>query len=397
MLCSMFREPNAEEYTEENLKKVEGALVSFTPSKIVILGLTITSSWGNGHATTYRGLIRELIRNGHGVLFLERDMPWYASNRDLKRSFFGQIELYSSIDDLKERFSKEIEDAELVIVGSYIPQGIAVGEWVLKKAKGITAFYDIDTPVTLSKLKKGNCDYLSQSLISRYDLYLSFAGGPILDTLRKVYGVSLPRPLYCSVDPEVYYPIKNSIKYDLGYMGTFSPDRQLLLDKIMFGAARKMVDSKFIVAGPLYPEMQSWPENVLHLDHIAPSEHRDFYCMQRFTLNLTRADMIQSGYAPSVRLFEASACGIPIISDYWEGLDSLFRSGEEILISESAQQTINYLENVSEHDRSIIGERARRRVLANHTAAHRVNELEVYWQEAYVMKSKRKKNVLHST
>jgi spore maturation protein CgeB len=279
------------------------------------------------------------------VLFLERDMPWYASNRDLKEPFAGRVELYDSIDDLKKRFTKTIERADLVIIGSFVPDGVQVCEWITENASGIKAFYDIDTPVTIANLKRGSCDYLIPRLIPEFDLYLSFAGGPVMDQLERVFGAVLVRPLYCSVDIENYFPQEMKIEYDLGYMGTFSADRQDALDHLMLEPAAKMAGSKFIVAGPLYPKTKIWPHNVMHIDHIAPLDHRKFYCSQRFTLNITRADMVQSGYAPSVRLFEASACGVPIISDYWEGLNDLFRSGEEILVSESSDKTIDFLKN----------------------------------------------------
>ena len=364
-----------------------------TPCNIVILGLTITSSWGNGHATTYRGLVRELVKNGYNVLFLERDMPWYANNRDLVPSSYGRIELYGSIDELKNEYKKAIASADLVIVGSYIPEGILVSDWITKVAKGVIAFYDIDTPVTISRLAQNNCDYLIPQLIPQFDLYLSFAGGPILDLLKKFYGAPLVKPFFCSVDPESYYPDTHKIKYDLGYMGTFSADRQEALDSLMFEPARKMEKGQFVVAGPLYPDKQLWPSNVNHIDHVAPSDHRDFYCSQRFTLNLTRADMVKAGYAPSVRLFEAAACAIPIISDYWDGLDSLFSINDEILLSKNSEQTLDYLKNITDHERVAIGNRARKKVLDNHTAATRVKELESYWKEAIDMKIKSYKGV----
>ena len=176
---------------------------------IAILGLSITSSWGNGHATTYRGLVRELTRRGHTVLFLERDKPWYASNRDMPEPLWGRTELYDSLEDLKARFTGDVSDADLVIVGSYVPEGVAVGEWVTQTARGATAFYDIDTPVTLAKLARGDTEYLAPHLIPRYGMYLSFTGGPTLDLIERQYGSPMSRPLYCSVDPELYSPIWN--------------------------------------------------------------------------------------------------------------------------------------------------------------------------------------------
>jgi spore maturation protein CgeB len=226
------------------------------------------------------------------------------------------------------------------------------------------------------------CDYLTAEMISMYDLYLSFAGGPILKVIESVYGSPRARPLYCSVDPVMYHRAKSEIAYDLGYMGTYSKDRQDSLEKLLLNPALSWKDGEFIVAGPQYPESIAWPSNVVHVEHIAPPEHSKFYGSQRFTLNLTRADMIKSGYAPSVRLFEAAACGTPIISDYWEGLESIFELGKEILIANSSKQIVEYLNDISDTERIRIGVRAQERVLSEHTAAHRALQLETLYKEA---------------
>ncbi len=351
------------------------------PLQIVILGLSITSSWGNGHATTYRGLVQELAGRGHDTLFLERDVEWYAQNRDLPRPPYGRTALYRNIAELKQEFASEIEQADLVIVGSFVPQGTEVGEWVVEHAAGITAFYDIDTPVTLAKLARGEEDYLSRDLISRYDLYLSFTGGPTLQRLEQEYGAPSARPLYCSADPALYYPEAVRKQWDLGYMGTYSDDRQPPLSRLLVEPARRWSTGKFVVAGPQYPPEIQWPGNVQRIEHLPPTEHRHFYAAQNFTLNVTRADMIAAGFSPSVRLFEAAACGIPIISDDWAGLDTLFEPGREILIARSSEQVLGWLRDLPEEERTAIGARARARVLAEHTAAHRALELEGYAME----------------
>ncbi len=351
----------------------------FPPSlNIVILGLSITSSWGNGHATTYRGLVRELAGRGHNVLFLERDVPWYAANRDLPRPPYGRTELYYSLSDLKKRFAREIRTADLVMVGSYVPEGIEVGEWVIATAGGIRAFYDIDTPVTLAGIEQGNAQYISADLIPFFHIYLSFTGGPILERLERQYHSPLAKPLYCSVDPLCYFPCDCEKKWDFGYLGTYSEDRQPFLNLLMLEPARRWDDGLFTVAGPLYPESIRWPDNVERIDYLPHAEHRKFYNSMKFTLNITRADMIRAGYSPSVRLFEAAACCTPIISDYWDGLDAFFDPGTEILVSYSAEDTLRYLRETSEEERRAVGEQARIRVLAGHTAAHRARELEGY-------------------
>lgn len=345
--------------------------------KIVILGLSITSAWGNGHATTYRGVVRELTNLGHDVLFLERDQPWYADNRDLPNPSFCRTELYTSVRDLQARFEKDVREADCVIVGSYVPEGVTVGEWVTKTARGATAFYDIDTPVTLAKLERKQHEYLSPQLIERYDLYLSFTGGPTLERLQDEYGSPQAHAFYCSVDPSLYYPEKSEMRWDLGYLGTYSDDRQPTVDQLLLEPARLLHGRRFIVAGPQYPDSIQWPANVERIVHLSPAEHRRFYNAQRFTLNVTRADMIRAGYSPSVRLFEAAACGTPIISDSWAGLETLFVPGREILITRTSQEVTTILNEMSEDEREAIGRNARRRVLAEHTAAHRAAELEM--------------------
>ncbi|WP_437314932.1 CgeB family protein [Sorangium sp. So ce385] len=347
----------------------------------VFLGLSITSSWGNGHATTYRGLLKRLAQRGHRVLFLERDLWFYAENRDLPAPPYGRTELYQGLDDLRARFGDAVRDADMVVVGSYVPDGVEVGAWVTETARGKTAFYDIDTPVTLKKLERGDTEYLSAALIPRYDLYLSFTGGPTLDLLERRYGAKRARPLYCSVDPDAYFPERISPRWDLGYLGTYSPDRQPTLDRLLVEPARRWAEGRFAVAGPQYPADIDWPANVDRTDHIPPGEHRAFYGAQRFTLNVTRRDMIEAGYSPSVRLFEAAACGVPVISDDWPGLDELFEPGKEILVARSSEEALRLLREFPERERVAIGQRARERVLARHTAAHRAEALERYARE----------------
>ncbi len=352
-----------------------------TPLRIVILGLSITSSWGNGHATTYRALVKALHNRGHEVLFLERDVPWYAGQRDMAQPPFARVGLYQSMNELHSQYSAAVAEADLVIVGSYVPEGVLVGDWVLQTARGVRAFYDIDTPVTLSKLRQDDREYLAARQIACYDLYLSFAGGPILDTLMQEYGSPAARPLYCSVDPALYHPELSLQTWDLGYMGTYSADRQPGLERLLLEPARREPGRRFVVAGPNYPAEVEWSDNVERIEHLPPSHHCAFYNRQGFTLNLTRADMVSAGYSPSVRLFEAAACATPIISDYWEGLESFFALGSELLVAHSTEDVLVYLHEMDEAERRAIGRRGYDAVMGQHTAAHRALELEGYVRE----------------
>ena len=358
--------------------------------KIVFIGLTVSSSWGNGHATTYRGLLKGLGSMGHEVYFLEHDKPWYSSNRDFSSAKEYQLEFYGSVEELKTKFGPLVGSADLVVVGSYVPEGVVVSRWVLDISEGVTAFYDIDTPITLQKLDSGDEEYISGSLMSAFDLYLSFSGGEVLRLLERRYGAKSAKALYCSVDPTIYYPMDLEKQFSLGYLGTYSDDRQPTVENFLLRPAKSMGKHKFVVAGPGYPEDIQWPENVNRIQHLPPQLHREFYNRQKFTLNVTRQAMIKLGYSPSVRLFEAAACGVPIISDDWKGLTDLFEEGKEIFIARSDQDVVNIIRQTPEEDRKRIGEAARVKVLNAHTASHRAMELIAFFQEAKPLVKERK-------
>jgi spore maturation protein CgeB len=349
---------------------------------VVILGLSITSSWGNGHATTYRALVRGLAGRGHRVLFLERDVPWYAANRDLAAPPYGRTALYGSLAELREVHGAALRAADLVVVGSYVPEGAGALRIALELATGTTAFYDIDTPVTLARLRRGDCEYLDRELVPALDLYLSFTGGPTLDRIERELGAPLARALYCSADPEVHCPSATPARWDLGYVGTYGADRQPALERLLVEPARRRPDLRFAVAGPQYPRELVWPSNVERIEHLPPGDHAAFYAAQRFTLNVTRADMVRAGWSPSVRLFEATACGTPVVSDPWPGLGTFFDPGREILTARTTGEALEVIAGMGEDERRALAARARRRVLAQHTAAHRARELEDFVREA---------------
>ena len=345
--------------------------------KLVVLGLSLSSSWGNGHATTYRALLKAFARRGHDIIFLERDL----SDPD-----FCRLAFYPDVAALAG-WREAIAGADAVIVGSYVPDGVEVGRLVQQLAQGVLAFYDIDTPVTLAKLDRGDLEYLTPELIAGYDVYLSFTGGPTLRFIEARYGAPAARPLYCSVDEEVYRPIEADYRWDLSYLGTYSPDRQPTLQRLLLEPARARPDLRFVVAGPQYPDDIDWPGNVERVAHVAPVDHPTFYASSRFTLNVTRGDMVKAGWSPSVRLFEAGACATPVISDVRDGLDALFAPGEEILLARSADDVIRILTHIGGDERRGLASAMRGRVLAEHTANHRARELETWLEAARLARS----------
>ena len=340
---------------------------------IVILGLSITSSWGNGHATTYRSLIKGLQRRGHEVLFYERDEPWYADNRDLPPCEW--LHFYVSAASLLREHHGDFADADAIIIGSYVRESSTLIPALRRSARGVLAFYDIDTPVTIARLREDRCAYLAREQVPEFDLYLSFSGGPVLDEL-KALGARKPLPLYCSVDPDLHAPRVVPNGTDFGYLGTWSDDRHASVHQLLLEPAARWREGRFVIAGPQYPDADQWPGNVRHVAHLAPQEHASFYCSQRFTLNVTRASMRQMGYSPSVRLFEAACCGTPVISDYWDGLDDFFRIGKEILVAGGSDEVLGFVREMPEEERTALAQAARERVLTSHTGLTRAAELE---------------------
>lgn len=349
--------------------------------KIVIFGLSITSAWGNGHATTFRSLGRALHSRGHRITFFEKDLEWYASNRDMPEPPFCTVRIFRDWDDVLPQARRELQDCDVAMVGSYFPDGVRAIDDVLGSPAPIKTFYDIDTPVTVAQLRDSRkTEYLLGSQIAGFDLYFSFTGGPMLRELEQKFGARRAVPLYCSVDAEEYraWPVHKRYRSDLSYMGTYAPDRQPKIEELFCEPARRLPGHSFLLAGPQYPRQLRWPANVRRIRHLNPRWHARFYSSSRLTLNVTRRAMVQAGYSPSVRLFEAAACAATMVSDNWPGLDSFFRPGREILVPAGPDDVVSYLAAADEAELRRIGHRAQERVLAEHTAECRAQQFEAY-------------------
>ncbi len=344
---------------------------------IVIFGLSISSAWGNGHATLWRGLLRALHNRGHRIHFFELDTPYYASHRDAVSFPFAELHLYSDWAQNLGQAQEQLSRADAGIVTSYCPDGIAACELVLDSGLDRTMFYDMDTPVTLSRLAKGeSVAYIPAAGLADFDLVLSYTGGQALEQLRDRLGARCVATLYGWVDPHVYYPVEASTKFaaDLSYLGTYSADRQAALQELLIEPARLLKQRHFVIGGAMYSDAQTWPENVKYFDHVSPQQHAAFYSSSPLTLNVTRGSMAAMGYCPSGRLFEAAACGTAVLSDWWMGLDTFFEPGEEILIASSGAEAAAAIQK----DRAQleqIGSRARQRALDCHTAEIRAQRL----------------------
>jgi spore maturation protein CgeB len=347
--------------------------------KIVVFGLTLSSSWGNGHATLWRGLITALASRGHEVVFFERDVPYYAAHRDFAAFPGAQLVLYSDWKAISSAARRHVAAADATIVTSYCPDANAAANLCCEAAAAaVNVFYDLDTPVTLARLNAGEpVDYLPAAGLGAFDLVLSFTGGPALTAMRELLGARRVVPLYGHVDPMSHRPVPcepGVPRADLSYLGTYAEDRQAKLEELFVGPARRCPQRRFVLGGSGYPDHFPWTRNLFFVRHVPPARHPVFFCSSRLTLNVTRGDMACLGYCPSGRLFEAAACGTALLSDCWEGLEQFFRPGDEILVANSTEEALRALD-LSDAELARIARAGRERVLSEHTSAHRAGEL----------------------
>jgi spore maturation protein CgeB len=345
--------------------------------RLAIFGLTVSSSWGNGHATIWRGLLNALVRRGHSVTFFERDVPYYAHHRDLRSGAGYDLVLYKSWAEVEPRAHEAVSAADSAIITSYYPDALPACDLVLDSSVPVRVFYDLDSPVTLERLSRGErVEYIPPYGLSPFDLVLSYAGGKALEGLRERLGARHVAPLYGGADPEMHQPVTPDDRFtsDLSYLGTYAADRQASLEQLFIEPARHCPKKKFMIGGSMYPTDFPWSENIWFVDHVAPPQHPAFYSSSRLTLSVTRAAMVDMGYCPSGRLFEAAACNTPVVTDEWEGLNQFFEPGREILVANSAADVVAGLALDADELRRI-GEAARARVMSEHTAQHRGDQL----------------------
>ena len=349
----------------------------------VIFGLTLSSSWGNGHATLWRGLLRALSRRGHSATFYERDVPYYASTRDDWPAPSGiRVRLYDDFESIRSEVRADLGRADIALATSYCPDGPVAARLMFDSRASVRIFYDLDTPVTLDALRSGlPVSYLPPEGLVGFDLVLSYTGDRALTDLQSRLGARVVAPLYGWVDPETHAPAsaRHDLRCGLSYLGTYTADRQPALENLFVRPARSLPAHRFLIGGAQYPEDFPWSENIFFVRHMPPILHPPFFCSSRATLNVTRRAMAEYGFCPSGRLFEAAACGTPLLSDTWPGLDHFFVPGTEILPVECADDVVAAL-SLSDRELSLVAEAARERTLTHHTAEHRAIELEAICQ-----------------
>lgn len=343
--------------------------------RLAVFGLTVSSSWGNGHATLWRALTRALAERGHHVTFFERNVPYYAAHRDLVHLPWGVLVLYDDWD--VRRVQRSLAAADAAILTSYSPDAAAAAA-AMGQADVLRVFYDLDTPVTLARLDAGErVDYLPPGGLGQFDLVLSYAGGPALGELTRRLGARATAPLPGFVDEDVYRPhrARHALRCDLSHLGTYAADRVARLRELFLRPGERRPGLRLLLVGALYPPEVTGRPGLRTLPHLPSAEHPGLYASSQWTINVTRAPMAAMGHCPSGRLFEAAACETPIITDAWPGLEEFLTPEEEIVAAATCDDVLAALDMSPSRQRRLAAA-ARARVLRAHTARHRAATLE---------------------
>ncbi len=352
--------------------------------RLVVFGLTASSTWGNRHATLWRGLARALAAQGHALEFFEKDQPWYATHRDVTDLPGGALRIYRDLREIETSAREAVDGADVAMVTSYCPDALEATELVLASRARLKLFYDLDPGVTAAQLRSGEpVPWVGPRGLADFDLVLSFTGGRALGLLREALGARRTAPLHASVDPAIHRPSPPgpAFRGDLSYLGTWAPSRQAGVEMLFVGPAARMPERTFVLAGSMYDDTFPWRANIRYVRHLEPALHSAFFCSSPLTVNVTRAEMAALGDCPSPRLFEAAACGVPVVSDWFEGLDAFFEPGEEILVARTLEDAIEAVATPRE-ELAWIGRRARDRALSEHTAEARARQLVAFCEAA---------------
>ncbi|HKU62245.1 MAG TPA: glycosyltransferase [Gemmatimonadales bacterium] len=350
------------------------------PLDIAFFGSSLVSAYWNGAATYYRGIIRALARRGHRITFYEPDAYGRQAHRDIPDPPWARVVIYDGEGgDGVARVLEEARAADLLVKAS----GIGVFDPLLERAvldirrsDATVVFWDVDAPATLDRLEQDQDDPFRR-LIPKYDLVFTYGGGePVIQAYRRL-GARRCEPVYNALDPETHHPVPPDPRFraDLGFLGNRLPDREARVDRFFLESARLRPDRRFVLGGSGWGD-KALPANVGYVGHVYTRDHNAFNCTPRAVLNVNRESMARYGFSPPTRVFEAAGAGGCLITDAWEGIELFLEPGREVLVAADGLQVAEHLDASGTGDGRAIGERARRRILAEHTYDHRAAQVE---------------------
>ena len=348
---------------------------------LTFFGSSLVSSYWNGAATYYRGLIRALHGLGHRVTFCEPDAYRRQENRDLAEDPpYARVVVYRSESERDRLVERAFAESDWVVKCS----GVGVWDAELEEAVALrsggrvrTAFLDVDAPATLGRMAADAGDPF-RSLVPRFDHVLTYGGGPPVAEAYARWGAKACTPIYNALDPDEHRPPdeRGAPEFDLLFMGNRLPDREARVGEFFFRAAALCPEHRFLLGGEGWGDRAAVPPNVTSLGHVPTARHNEVNASARLVLNVHRASMVENGWSPATRMFEAAGAASCQVTDAWEGIEDFFAPGAEILVAASAEEVAKLVRSVDALRAREIGEAGRRRALADHTYAQRARTLD---------------------
>jgi spore maturation protein CgeB len=347
---------------------------------IAFFGSSLVSAYWNGAATYYRGICRALHERGHHVTFYESDAYQRQEHRDIPDPPYAKVVVYSAqTTDAVYRCLDAAHDADLIIKAS----GNGVFDALLEAAvlelrtpRNLVAFWDVDAPATLDRLANDPLDPFA-ALISHYDAIFTYGGGEPVSNAYEKLGARVCVPIYNAHDPTVHHPAARDGRFaaDVAFLGNRLPDREARVEEFFLRPAAMLRGKRFIIGGSGWGD-KAMPRNVRDVGHVYTADHNAFNCTPRAVLNINRTSMARYGFSPATRIFEAAGAGACMITDAFEGVETFFEPGREILVARDGAEVAYFVRRLTERRARAIGAAARRRALAQHTYAQRVGLLE---------------------
>ena len=351
--------------------------------KIAFYGSSLVSSYWNGAATYYRGILKALHARGYAIIFYEPDAFDRQQHRDIDPPPYAKSVVYPATIDAMNAVLAEAADADIVVkangVGVFDAELLA---GILRHARpdALKIFWDVDAAATLDEMRADASHPVLQALPA-LDMVLTYGGGPPVIDAYTGFGAARCIPVYNALDPDTHHPVPRDARFacDLAFLGNRLPDREARVEEFFLRPAARLPDQSFLIGGNGW-ESKAMPANVRHRGHVYTAEHNAFNCTPRAVLNVARDSMAHIGFSPATRVFEAAGAAACLITDAWEGIEQFLVPDREVLVARDGQDVVDHLAALTPARAEAIGAAARARVLAKHTYDLRAEQVDALFQ-----------------
>ncbi|MCM8739118.1 glycosyltransferase [Azospirillum sp. A1-3] len=347
--------------------------------KMAFYGSSLLSSYWNGAATYYRGMLSELARHGWDITFYEPDAFDRQKHRDIEPPDYAKVVVYDATPEACRTVIAEAAKADVVVKANGVgvfDNELLDGVMNAADPQALRIYWDVDAPATLAELRQAP-DHVLRRRLPELDFVLTYGGGPPVVSAYEAMGAPVCRPIYNALDPSTHHPVppQDRFRADLNFLGNRLPDREARVERFFLEPAARNPDGRYIIGGSGW-ESKGLPANVTHIGHVGTADHNAFNTSAKAVLNIARDSMAEVGFSPATRVFEAAGAGACLITDAWEGVELFLAPDEEVLVARDGQDVTEHLRALTPERSRAIGAAARRRILAGHTYARRAVEVD---------------------